>query len=840
MQEDSEKTEHGGISGIAAGIRVSLLIFFCWLTCGAVLAQGEIKGLITDESGAAIKNVEILLLPNSATYTTDRNGRFITPVLNEGDYEVIIFLLGYETIQQSISIKTNPFDLNIVLRKLEYDLNEVTVSIEKEKQFSLRRLRSVEGTAIFAGKKTEVILLDQKVMNAAANNARQIYAQIAGLNIYEGNDAGLQLNIGGRGLDPNRTASFNTRQNGYDISADVLGYPESYYSPPAEALEEIQVIRGAASLQYGTQFGGLVNFKFKAPNPLQKISLVSRQTVGSNALFTSFNSLSGTVGKFSYYTYFNYKRGEDFRPNAGFSSNNFFGQLNYKFSERTSIKLEATYLKYLAQQAGGLTDAQFYEDANFSNRTRNWFEVDWKLWAVQLQHKFSTKTDFSLQFFGLDAQRNAIGFRTNRVSQTDDLNAPRDLLKSKFQNWGSEARLLHRYRLAGKRAVFLVGSKFYQSDNNSLQGAGSNGSDADFSLQNTSFADYPNQSDFDFPNLNYAFFGEHIFYLNDKFSITPGLRYEYIRTESDGMFRAIDFDLAGNAIRNEVFMDDRVFNRNRLLLGLGLSYTPLEGVETYANISQNYRSVTFNDIRTVNPSYQIDPNITDENGFNADLGIRGQVKNVRFDVNTFSLLYNDRLGEVLRPQTRITAEGATVETGRIIRFRGNIGRAFIYGLESLLDWSILQPNLEAKKYHSLNLFTNLAITNSTYLDSEIAGVEGNEVEFIPRINLKSGINFGYKNFRTSLQYTFLSEQFSDASNAAQNRQDNQSGIIGAIPSYGVMDFSTSYSYKKFRLEAGVNNVLNEVYFTRRATGYPGPGIIPSAPRTFYLTLGVEL
>jgi Fe(3+) dicitrate transport protein len=35
--------------------------------------------------------------------------------------------------------------------------------------------------------------------------------------------------------------------------------------PPTEALEEIQVIRGAASLQYGTQFGGLVNFKIKSP-----------------------------------------------------------------------------------------------------------------------------------------------------------------------------------------------------------------------------------------------------------------------------------------------------------------------------------------------------------------------------------------------------------------------------------------------------------------------------------------------------------------------------------------------------------------------------------------------
>ena len=79
--------------------------------------------------------------------------------------------------------------------------------------------------------------------NLASNNARQIFSQVAGLNIFQNDDAGLQLNIGGRGLDPNRTSNFNTRQNGYDISADVLGYPESYYTPAAEALKEIQVIQ---------------------------------------------------------------------------------------------------------------------------------------------------------------------------------------------------------------------------------------------------------------------------------------------------------------------------------------------------------------------------------------------------------------------------------------------------------------------------------------------------------------------------------------------------------------------------------------------------------------------
>ena len=250
------------------------LILVFLLLANVVKADFSISGRIVDETGNSLNKVQIHLLPNGEDFLSNEKGNYEITNLKTGDYELIIILENYETIQKNISLSKS-IELNIVLKKLEIELSEVVVAAVAEKQFSLRKLRAVEGTAIYAGKKTEVVLLNQLTANVAANNARQIYAQIVGLNIYEANDAGLQLNIGGRGLDPNRTANFNTRQNGYDISADVLGYPESYYSPPAEALNEIQVIRGAASLQYGTQFGGLVNFKFKKPNAGKKVEWIS-------------------------------------------------------------------------------------------------------------------------------------------------------------------------------------------------------------------------------------------------------------------------------------------------------------------------------------------------------------------------------------------------------------------------------------------------------------------------------------------------------------------------------------------------------------------------------------
>ncbi len=816
-----------------------LFFYFLALLPVLVSAQVRISVTVVDTAAAAIPYAELFIPETGRLATTGQNGR-AELLLPAGDsvYTLTAFATGFTTRQLRLNAAASR-SLRIVLSPLSQNLSAVTIVAEARRREALTRLRAVEGTAIYAGRKTEVVTLDALTVNLATNQARQIYAEVAGLNIYESDDAGLQLSIGGRGLDPNRSASFNTRQNGYDISADVLGYPESYYTPPAEALASVEVVRGAASLQYGTQFGGLVNFVFRAPNRTRTIELISRQTVGSNALFTSFNSLSGQVGPVGYYGFYNFKRGDGFRPNSGFHSHNAFLHLDFAPAPSTKISVEYTYLNYLAQQAGGLTDAQFYRDPFTSNRARNWFGVDWQLLSLRLDHDFSERTTVSLNLFGLAASREAVGFRSNRVSQTDDPSSPRDLLVGQFRNQGAEARLLHRYRLGGMDAVALVGTKYYRAENTALQGPGTAGADDDFTLATDRFPSYPNQSTFVFPNRNLAVFAEHILNLNDRFSITPGARFEYIRTESQGTYARFDFDLAGNPIRAEEFTDDRIFERQLVLFGIGLSYRQSDALELFANLSENYRSVTYNDIRTVNPSFVVDPAISDENGFTADVGLRGERKAFHYNLNAFAIRYGNRLGEVLAPERRTAADGTSLETGRLVRRRGNIGAAYLYGLESLLEWDAVKATTSKQVPYSLTCYANTSLTDSRYTRSEIAGVRGNEVEFIPRINLKTGLRFGYGNLLGSLQYSYLSRQFTDASNALQDRTDNQSGIVGAIPAYGVADLSLAYRWKLVSLETGVNNLTNARYFTRRATGYPGPGIIPSAPRTFYLTVGVS-
>lgn len=792
-----------------------ILVIFL-LFSETIISQQIFSGYIIDkETNKTISDVKVYSKSAGLLEISDEKGFYSFEAYK--DDLISFYLENYD-----LNEKTLEPNETIYLQPQIENLDEIEIIVRNEKIFSLHRLNAVEGTGIFEGKKSEVVLVDQSMANLASNNSRQIYSQVAGLNIFQNDDAGLQLNIGGRGLDPNRTSNFNTRQNGYDISADVLGYPESYYTPPSEGLSNIQIVRGAASLQYGTQFGGLVNFVMKEPKKNQREQFIIRNSIGSNKLYTNFTSYMGSKNKFRYYAYFNFKEGNGFRDNSYFNSKNFFIKTIYDINQESKLSFDLTYFTYLTQQAGGLNDQMFSNNPFQSNRARNWFNVDWLLYNLRFDHEFDLKKSFSVSFFGLNSVRNALGFRVNRVDQVDS-NGPRDLISGDFNNFGLEAKFLNNYKLLNKESIFVLGSKLYYATNYSRQGPGSDLSDADFSFYNDTFPTYSNQSNYKYPNKNISVFGENIINISDELTITPGFRLEYINTQARGQFERIILDAAQNVIQHDTILENRKNERLFLLTGVGISKKLKNDVELYANYSQNYRSVTFADISTVNPAYAIDPEISDENGYTIDLGLRGNYDNFfSFDANIFHLAYNNRIGFVQR----------LFDDGNVKAYRTNTGDANTYGLESLVDIN-LKKLFGLNSMYIFNTFLNLSIIESEYIKSEEPGVKGKEVEFVPKYNIKYGIKFGYKNFTSYLQYSYLASQFSDSSNSVES---NLSGVIGQIPAYDILDFSMNYKLGKIKLETGVNNILDNSYFTRRATGYPGPGIIPSPPRNYYFTL----
>jgi len=116
-------------------------------------------------------------------------------------------------------------------------------------------------------------------------------------------------------------------------------------------------------------------------------------------------------------------------------------------------------------------------------------------------------------------------------------------------------------------------------------------------------------------------------------------------------------------------------------------------------------------------------------------------------------------------------------------------------------------------------------------------LENKQVENAPRHILRTGFNYYFKGLILNAQLSYVDEAYADANNTEKPTVNGQNGLI---PSYTVIDISGTYNFsEKLNLKAGVNNLSNAMYFTRRAGGYPGPGLLPSDGRGFFVSVGAK-
>jgi Fe(3+) dicitrate transport protein len=803
--------------------KLTLILLFLFAFSGIAMSNSplfELSGVVTDAETNQPIDAIIMVEGDEKIYYTDVFGNFTIAFNEKGTKKIIVRSLGYESLSREIALTRQKEFITIALKRSDIEINQVEIKDYNKSDFISGSVRQVEGTVIFSGKKAELILPGNITMNKATNQTRQLFNTVAGLNIWESDRGGLQMGIGARGLNPNRTSNFNVRQNGYDISADALGYPESYYTPPALAISRITLIRGAASLQYGTQFGGLLNFELNQPEEHTPFSLRLHQTAGSWGLSNTFAETTFSKDKVEGIAWYQYKRGNGWRDFSGFQNHAGHAMLRWKASPKLSVSGEYTTMQYLAQQPGGLTDTQFQNDPRQALRERNWFNVNWNLASIKMKYQPYKNSQMEVNLFGLYGGRASVGL-LERVTVAD-FGQERDLIKDRYLNYGAEGRWIQRYNLFGSYATWLTGIRIYKGNTHRAQGFGTNGRDADFNFIDN---ENPGLSDFRFPSSNVALFTEHIFKPHPKLSITPGMRWEYIQTGSDGYFNQRVTDFAGNLISDTKIEESIDKRRSFLLAGVGITYFPNSNTEVYGNISQNYRAITFTDLRVVNPNFKVDPDLSDEKGFNADIGFRGQYKQIiKWDISAFALSYRNRIGVYLLNDT--------VVPFLPYRYRTNAGNSLATGIEASAEWNIfkiIQPEKDKfKLIHSLNF----SVMRATYTKSDLPGVEGNQVEFVPPYIIRNGLGFYMNSFEFMINAAYTAAHYTDATNTERS----STAVIGKIPSYFVMDMSTAYSFKSFRWEFGLMNMTNQMYFTRRAESYPGPGIIPSDGINFYFSM----
>jgi len=686
-------------------------------------------------------------------------------------------------------------------------LPTVVVSGEAEHSETVQGpfLPPVVGAKINAGKKTSVLDLDDlpKINN---NNYRQALAKTPGLLLSE--ETSPLVSIGYRGLNPHRVQFTQMLKDGVPIHADQFGYPEAYYTPPLDTVDRLEFLRGGASLMYGPQPGGALNYVTHRPRTDREFSARSLNVFGSDSLYSTFNSVDGTIGRTGYYAYFNHRQGDGFRAaNSDFDL--FAGSAKLVLDATSDSRWILNFDGYAEEhgEPGGLTFATATNAVNYAadrDATSRFFDrfrlkryVASLGWEKDLsEHTLFTATAWGGYYSRFSKRQRGGGFGTLPTGATTNSNT---IELQEFYTAGAEARLRHDWSTGGNTHTFAGGVQFYHTDSPRTDQRGAAPDVESGQLRNQSQRE-----------VFYApVFLENRFVFGD-FSITPGVRLENIW---QGVEEQVNLDktAAGTPLSDQREHDFVP------LFGVGAEYKFKAGVTAYGNFSQAYRPKVFTEAVPTGGTTFVNNDLAEGKSWQGEIGLRGQPAPwLHWDASLFWLEFTDQIGSVAVP-------GGT----SLI----NIGDAVHRGAEAAVEVELLglgdawRGSTAVVRDHQFSLYGNAMLLDAEIKSSAIPALVGNRPQYAPDYLLRAGAIYRWRD-RVKLAFTgtFVDDHFADDANSANF----------FIPGYTTWDLTLEWKVYQKRVEvsvvAGINNLFDEDYYSRIRSD----GIDPAYRRNYYL------
>ena len=454
-----------------------------------------------------------------------------------------------------------------------------------------------------------------------------------------------------------------------------------------------------------------------------------------------------------------------------------------------------------------------------SLRSRNWLDSPWNIAASHIDYRINDNSSLNLVSSYLFSQRNLVWRNEDVPADVPDTitsslaYTPREVEEEFFNTFTNELRFLSNYTFLGQNHTFSAGLRYAYSHLVRKDGAeGTTG--ADFDLTNFS----PWGQDMNFYTTNIAPYVQNIFRISDALSITPALRFEYLSTTANGYTENNDTTTAPY-----VYVNNEKHTRTFLLGSLSAEFKMFDATDIYANFSQSYRPVTYDDLTPFGTIARIDQNLKDASANNVDIGFRGMVGSfLNFDVSLFYTRVKNDIGIVEQ-----------AEDTSAYQFETNTGADDHKGIETYIELNVLGGLIANDQFGRLGVYNSFAYTDARYISGEYSG---NYVPYAPKYTNRFGLDYSFGGFSMNAQYSYTASSYSDPNDT----KFSSDGLAGTIPSYGVVDISAAYKISKYEFRLGVNNLANSVYFTMRTDEYPGPGIIPSIGRMVYVGLSVTM
>jgi Fe(3+) dicitrate transport protein len=777
-----------------------------------------VKGYVTSSSGYIIESAVVEVDGTSEIVFSDKNGMFSIKLFSGIDYVFKVSATGYKAVEISIlSQLLNSDQLNIVMEEMDYLVPEILILGKADRIF-----RKIPGSVSYLSR--------QLIDGLQPVSGNEVFRTSPGVHIADEDGPGLRLNLGIRGLDPDRSRSVLILEDGIPVALAPYGEPEMYYTPVMDRMKGVEILKGSGQILFGPQtIGGVINYL--SLSPPENFEGKIKSVAGQGGYFNNLIQCGNTIGNIGYQVSLLHKRAEKL-VNTGFNLSDLTSRLVFNFSEKSSLTVKTAFYHESSNASYiGLTQTMFdagndfftlmapddrLEIRRYSLGLIHQYQVHPSLKVVTTAYAYSTTRNWRRQDFVLNAasndkpshwtgvtwgdesiqggavfMRNSTGNR-NRQFAVAGIQSTVELKYDLFR-FSNELKAGLRYHHEGTNEQRINGTKYNVKSGNLIDDEQRSGDAWSFFFQN--------QTD-----------------LSERFTLNLGLRTEYFNYSRD-IYRGT-FRINGvNAVRDTFIGNEGIVKQ--VIPGAGLNFKVSDKTRIFGGIHTGFAPPRTKDaISNVGEVYELEA----EKSINSELGIRSQIsRNVFTELTLFSMNFSN---QVIPVSESSGGTGAGLVNGGSTLHRG-VEFALVTDISGILKWNTLRIQQQ----------TSLTLTDARFTGDRFIGGEnlsGNKTPYAPSMLLNTVLSIEHMSGPgCSFVWNSVSEQFTDKINSILPSPDGRSGMI---PAYQLLDVNLFYNVWSWntKFSFSIKNITDERFIVNRRP----QGIRVGMPR--YFSGGVEI
>jgi len=661
-----------------------------------------------------------------------------------------------------------------------------------------------------AGART--IIEREQFEESGSANVRDVLRQVPGVQVQDSNGTGgsdISLNVGVRGLTSRLSPRSTILMDGVPLAYAPYGQPQLSLAPLSLGnLEAVDVVRGAGSVRYGPQnVGGIINFVSRAiPREFTAQASVDVESAshggGTKAMPNLFVGGTNENG-LGLALLYSGTHGDGWRQSNDHTSiDDLMLKGAYRISRTDDVAVSLHHYGASADMPGGLTTAQYAANPFQSDRPFDEFTGRRNDGSIKYTHndginKLELLSYYTDSFRGSHIEQEGTGSTAGQRRLTA---APRD-----YKTFAIEPRYSRLIDSGSVVQEVSVGYRYLKEES------------AETATRSAYYRPRPGFDAYSLPQSTYQTSQggttAHAFYIDDRidignWTITPGVRYESIRTHNDVT------NLANGVVTSTLYP---TADANEALPTLSVLYRVNEGWTLFANAGESFGPQQYAQLA------QSTNGLHPEKATTYEIGTHYKGRSLSGELTLFNIDFD----EELQLARSIVGEGQWT----------NLGATRHRGLESALryDLSDLNASLQGLSVSATYTYTQ-AIS--------MAGVfAGRDLPFYSRQVANLGARYARGPWTFNADVYAQSKQHSPGSpeaGATYVTQEDATGRLGDIPGYAITNVRAAYAFGKavnnLNLAVGIKNLFDRRYFNRSVDNNGGKYV--GQPRTLYVQASV--